>query len=227
MKVQKRDGRIVPFDAGKIRAAMEKANRAVEEKERVETRLIEETIRHVEEKAKDVVAVETIQDLIEERLVEWNKYALAKKYMIYRYQRALLRKSNTTDESILKLVRNENKELAEENSNKNTRLASTQRDYIAGEVSRDVTKRLLLPEKITMAHENGVLHFHDADYFIQPIFNCCLIDIGNMLDYGIVMNGKMIESPKSFQVACIVMTQIIASVASNQYGGQSDRKSVV
>ncbi len=221
MKVQKRDGRIVPFDAGKIRAAMEKANRAVEEKERVETRLIEETIRHVEEKAKDVVAVETIQDLIEERLVEWNKYALAKKYMIYRYQRALLRKSNTTDESILKLVRNENKELAEENSNKNTRLASTQRDYIAGEVSRDVTKRLLLPEKITMAHENGVLHFHDADYFIQPIFNCSLIDIGNMLDYGIVMNGKMIESPKSFQVACIVMTQIIASVASNQYGGQS------
>lgn len=135
--------------------------------------------------------------------------------------RVLLRKSNTTDESILKLIRNENKELAEENSNKNTRLASTQRDYIAGVVSRDVTRRLLLPEKITFAHENGVLHFHDADYFIQPIFNCCLIDIGNMLDNGIVMNGKLIESPKSFQVACIVMTQIIASVASNQYGGQS------
>lgn len=221
MKVQKRDGRIAAYDAGKIRAAMEKANAAVEEAERVDARTIEDTIHYVENAAKDVMPVETIQDLIEERLVENNKYALAKKYMIYRYQRALLRKSNTTDESILKLIRNENKELAEENSNKNTRLASTQRDYIAGEVSRDVTKRLLLPEKITLAHENGVLHFHDADYFIQPIFNCCLINIADMLDNGIVMNGKMIESPKSFQVACIVMTQIIASVASNQYGGQS------
>ena len=141
--------------------------------------------------------------------------------MLYRYQRALLQKTNTTDESILKLIRNENKELAEENSNKNTVLASTQRDYIAGEVSRDVTKRLLLSEKITLAHENGVLHFHDADYFIQPILNCCLIDIADMLDNGTVMNGKMIETPKSFQVACIVMTQIIAAVGSNQYGGQS------
>ena len=142
-------------------------------------------------------------------------------FHIYRYQRSLLRKSNTTDESILKLIRNENKELAEENSNKNTRLASTQRDYIAGEVSRDVTKRLLLPEHITLAHENGVIHFHDADYFIQPIFNCCLINIQDMLDNGTSINGKMIESPKSFQVACTVTTQIIAAVASNQYGGQS------
>ena len=221
MKVQKRDGRIVAYDAGKIRAAMEKANAAVEMGEQADEALIEDTIHYVEAQAKDVLAVESIQDMIEQRLVECNKYALAKKYMIYRYQRALLRKSNTTDESILKLIRNENKELAEENSNKNTRLASTQRDYIAGEVSRDVTRRLLLPEKITLAHENGVLHFHDADYFIQPIFNCCLIDIADMLDRGIVMNGKMIETPKSFQVACIVMTQIIAAVASNQYGGQS------
>lgn len=221
MKVQKRDGRIAVYDADKIRAAIEKANAAVEAAERVDKKLIEETIRYVEDHAGDVMPVESIQDLIEEQLVGHNKYTLAKKYMIYRYQRALLRKSNTTDESILKLIRNENKELAEENSNKNTTLASTQRDYIAGEVSRDVTKRLLLPEKITMAHENGVLHFHDADYFIQPIFNCCLIDIADMLDHGTVMNGKMIESPKSFQVACIVMTQIIAAVASNQYGGQS------
>ena len=172
MKVQKRDGRIVSYDAGKIRAAMEKANGAVEFGEQADEELIEETIRCVERQAGDVLAVERIQDMIEEHLVMRNKYALAKKYMIYRYQRALLRKSNTTDESILKLIRNENKELAEENSNKNTRLASTQRVYIAGEVSRDVTKRLLLPEKITLAHENGVLHFHDADYFIQPIFNC-------------------------------------------------------
>lgn len=221
MKVQKRDGRIAVYDADKIRAAIEKANAAVEAAERVDKQLIEDTIRYVEEHAGEVMPVESIQDLIEEQLVGHNKYTLAKKYMIYRYQRALLRKSNTTDESILKLIRNENKELAEENSNKNTTLASTQRDYIAGEVSRDVTKRLLLPEKITMAHENGVLHFHDADYFIQPIFNCCLIDIADMLDHGTVMNGKMIESPKSFQVACIVMTQIIAAVASNQYGGQS------
>lgn len=221
MKVQKRDGRIAVYDAGKIRAAIEKANETVEAGERADAGLIEETIRYVEERSGEVMPVESIQDIIEAHLVEQNKYVLAKKYMIYRFQRALLRKSNTTDESILKLIRNENKELAEENSNKNTTLASTQRDYIAGEVSRDVTRRLLLPERITMAHENGILHFHDADYFIQPIFNCCLIDIRDMLDNGTVMNGKMIESPKSFQVACIVTTQIIAAVASNQYGGQS------
>ena len=221
MKVQKRDGRIVPYDAEKIRIAIQKANAVVEAGERASAGRIEGIIRHVEEEAGDVMAVEAIQDMIEEQLVKHNKYALAKKYMIYRYQRALLRKSNTTDESILKLIRNENKEVAEENSNKNPRLASIQRDYIAGEVSRDVTKRLLLPENIALAHEDGVLHFHDADYFIQPIFNCCLIDLENMLDHGIVMNGKLIEPPKSFQVACIVTTQIIASVASNQYGGQS------
>ncbi len=221
MKVQKRDGRIVSFNKEKIRAAIEKANNTVEAQERANQELIADIIDCVETTTEDVIAVESIQDRIEEHLVRCNKYGLAKKYMLYRYQRALLRKSNTTDESILKLIRNENKELAEENSNKNTRLASTQRDYIAGEVSRDVTRRLLLPEKITLAHENGVLHFHDADYFIQPIFNCCLIDIADMLDNGIVMNGKLIESPKSFQVACIVMTQIIAAVASNQYGGLS------
>lgn len=132
-----------------------------------------------------------------------------------------MRKANTTDESILSLIRNDNKELAEENSNKNTLLASTQRDYIAGEVSRDLTKRVLLPDKIVEAHESGAIHFHDADYFLQPIFNCCLINIGDMLDHGTVINGKLIETPKSFRVACTVTTQIIASVASNQYGGQS------
>jgi ribonucleoside-triphosphate reductase len=146
---------------------------------------------------------------------------LAKSYIIYRYTRALVRKQNTTDESILSLLHNTNKELAEENSNKNTAIASTQRDYIAGEVSRDLTRRILLPEHISKAHDEGVIHFHDADYFVQPIFNCCLINIGDMLDNGTMMNGKLIESPKSFQVACNVMTQIIANVASNQYGGQS------
>ena len=153
--------------------------------------------------------------------MEIEKYELSKRYIVYRYTRALVRKQNTTDETILGIIRNENKELAEENSNKNTMLASTQRDYIAGEVSRDLTRRLLLPEKIAKANEDGILHFHDADYFVQPIFNCCLINIADMLDNGTVMNGKMIESPKSFQVACTVTTQIIAAVASNQYGGQS------
>lgn len=221
MKIQKRDGRIVPYEEEKIIDAIHKANQEVEEKDRADDALIEQILEAVKAEGKKQQTVEHVQDVIEQHLVEANKYVLSKKYMVYRYQRSLLRKSNTTDESILKLIRNENKELAEENSNKNTRLASTQRDYIAGEVSRDVTRRMLLPEHISMAHDNGVLHFHDADYFIQPIFNCCLINIGDMLDNGTVMNGKMIESPKSFQVACTVMTQIIASVASSQYGGQS------
>ena len=190
-------------------------------KEKATKEEIKEIIDYIEGLGKRRILVEDVQDIIEEKLMDMGKHKLAKEYIVYRYNRALVRKSNTTDESILGLIRNENKELAEENSNKNTMLASTQRDYIAGEVSRDLTNRLLLPEKIVKAHKDGVLHFHDADYFVQPIFNCCLINIGDMLDNGTVMNGKLIESPKSFQVACIVMTQIIASVASNQYGGQS------
>lgn len=222
MKVQKRDGRITEYDKNKITTAIRKANAEVPEREKIADDSIDSIIGYVEKFAgKNILNVETIQDMIERRLVKEDKYVLAKKYIIYRYQRALLRKANTTDESILKLIKNENKELAEENSNKNTLLASTQRDYIAGEVSRDLTRRMLLPEHISLAHDQGAIHFHDADYFIQPIFNCCLINIGDMLDNGTVMNGKMIESPKSFQVACIVMTQIIAAVASNQYGGQS------
>ena len=221
MKIQKRDGRVVFYEEDKIVEAIRKANNEVEEKDRAEEALITKILEAVKEEDKDLQTVEHVQDVIEQHLVERNKYALAKKYIVYRYQRSLLRKSNTTDESILKLIRNENKELAEENSNKNTRLASTQRDYIAGEVSRDVTRRMLLPEHISMAHDNGAIHFHDADYFIQPIFNCCLINIKDMLDNGTSINGKMIESPKSFQVACTVTTQIIAAVASNQYGGQS------
>ena len=221
MKVIKRDGRAVDFDREKVRVAIEKANKEVKPKERATKEEIKEIIEYIEDLAKKRILVEDIQDIIEEKLMEYQRYELSKKYIVYRYTRALVRKQNTTDESILGLIRNENKELAEENSNKNTMLASTQRDYIAGEVSRDLTKRMLLPEKISKAHEEGILHFHDADYFIQPIFNCCLVDIGNMLDNGTVMNGKMIESPKSFQVACTVTTQIIAAVASNQYGGQS------
>ena len=221
MKVIKRDGRAVDYDRAKIQIAIEKANKEVKASERASKENIKEIINYIEELNKKRMLVEDIQDIIEEKLMEEGKYELAKKYIVYRYTRALVRKQNTTDETILGIIRNDNKELAEENSNKNTMLASTQRDYIAGEVSRDLTRRLLLPEKIAKADAEGVLHFHDADYFVQPIFNCCLINIGDMLDNGTVMNGKMIESPKSFQVACTVTTQIIAAVASNQYGGQS------
>lgn len=221
MKVIKRDGRAVDYNRDKIKVAIEKANNEVKPKERATKEEISEITKYIEELDKKRILVEDIQDIIEQQLMDRKRFDLAKKYMIYRYTRALVRKQNTTDESILGLIRNQNKELAEENSNKNSVLASTQRDYIAGEVSKDLTKRILLPEKITKAHEEGILHFHDMDYFLQPIFNCCLINIGDMLDNGTVMNGKLIESPKSFQVACTVMTQIIAAVASNQYGGQS------
>ncbi len=221
MKVIKRDGKSVDYDREKIRIAIGKANVCVPEDDRITDRQIENIIKYIEGLNKKRMVVEDIQDLIEEKIMGLGKYALAKEYITYRYTRALVRKANTTDESILSLIKNTNKELAEENSNKSTTLASTQRDYIAGEVSRDLTRRILLPEKISKAHDEGILHFHDADYFVQPIFNCCLINIEDMLDNGTVMNGKMIESPKSFQVACTVTTQIIAAVASNQYGGQS------
>ena len=221
MKVIKRDGNTVDFDRSKIIRAIQKANAAVDPEERISEDQISAIANAVQEKNRPRLLVEDIQDMVEHQLMELDKYTLAKAYIIYRYTRALVRKQNTTDESILSLLRNTNKELAEENSNKNTMIAATQRDYIAGEVSRDLTRRILLPEYISKAHDEGAIHFHDADYFIQPIFNCCLINIGDMLDNGTVMNGKLIESPKSFQVACTVTTQIIACVASNQYGGQS------
>ena len=221
MKVIKRDGKAVDYNREKIEIAIEKANKEVKESERISKEEIKEITKYIEELNKKRILVEDIQDIIEQQLMDRKKFELAKIYMIYRYTRALVRKQNTTDESILGLIKNKNKELLEENSNKNAVLASTQRDYIAGEVSKDLSKRILLPEKIAKAHEDGILHFHDMDYFLQPIFNCCLINISDMLENGTVMNGKLIESPKSFQVACIVMSQIIASVASNQYGGQS------
>ena len=221
MNVVKRDGRIVDYNRSKIVIAIHKANEEVAEKDKISADKIEEIADVVENTKRKTLQVEEIQDIIEKELVKINKYELAKKYIIYRYERALVRKANTTDNSILSLIKNDNKEVMEENSNKNAIIASTQRDLIAGEVSKDLTRRVLLPEKIRKAHDEGVLHFHDADYFLQPIFNCCLINIGDMLDNGTVMNGKMIESPKSFRVACTVMTQIIAAVASSQYGGQS------
>lgn len=221
MKVIKRNGKEVYYDKAKIELAISKANAEVEPKQRATKAQVTKIIDYIEGLNKKRILVEDIQDIIEQKLMECKKFDLAKTYIVYRYNRALVRKANTTDESILSLIRNENKELATENSNKDVCLASTQRDYMAGEVSKDITRRILLPEKITKAHEDGLLHFHDMDYFIQPIFNCCLVNIGDMLDNGTVMNGKMIESPKSFQVACTVTTQVIAAVASNQYGGQS------
>ena len=221
MKVIKRDGREVTYDRNKIIIAIQKANDEVPINERIADEKIHGIVASIEKLGLNTLQVEEIQDMIEQKLMAERKFVLAKTYIIYRYQRQMIRKSNTTDESILGLIQQTNKYAMEENSNKNATVASTQRDLIAGEVSRDLTSRLLLPEKISKAHEDGVIHFHDADYFVQSIFNCCLINISDMLDNGTVMNGKMIESPKSFQVACTVMTQIIAAVASSQYGGQS------
>ncbi|MCI5774064.1 MAG: anaerobic ribonucleoside-triphosphate reductase [Erysipelotrichaceae bacterium] len=221
MKVIKRDGRIVDFDREKIELAIQKANNEVKKADKITKDQITEIVDYVMSLDKKRILVEDIQDIIEMKLMDFKKFNLAKKYMIYRYTRTLVRQQNTTDESILGLIKHSNKELMDENSNKNAIIASTQRDLIAGEVSKDLTKRMLLPEKISKAHEEGILHFHDADYFLQPIFNCCLINIKDMFENGTVMNGKLIEEPKSFQVACTVMTQIIACVASSQYGGQS------
>ena len=221
MKVVKRDGTTCEFDRKKIEVAIAKANLAIDPEDRITAEQISAIVDDIASRHRPRLLVEDIQDMVEEKLMEMQRYQLMKAYIIYRYERALIRKANTTDESILSLIRNSNKDVMEENSNKNARTAATQRDLIAGEVSKDLTRRILLPEKISKAHEEGAIHFHDADYFLQPIFNCCLINIKDMLENGTVMNGKMIESPKSFQTACTITTQIIASCASSQYGGQS------
>lgn len=220
--VIKRDKTKVNYDRGKIIIALSKANKEVSGRDKISRAGISEITKYIESLDKITLDIETIQDIIETKLMEMNKFKLAKAYILYREKRDIIRQANTTDESILKLVQGTNNELNEENSNKNIMLLSTQRDYIAGETSKDLTDRVLLPQRIVQAHKDGVLHFHDKDYFLQKgMFNCCLVNIGDMLDNGTVMNGKMVESPKSFQVACTVMTQIIASIASNQYGGQS------
>ena len=221
MKVIKRDGRAVDYDRQKIATAINKANCEVIEKEKASKEDINQIIYYIESLGKKRMLVEDIQDIIEQKLMEQQKYDLAKKYIVYRYTRALVRKQNTTDESILGMIRNENLELRDGGGSKNTYLASAQRDYIAGEVSKDLTKRLLLPEKLSKADEKGILHFHHTDYYIQPIFNCASINIKDMLENGTVLNGIYIEPPKSFLVACTIVTQILAAVASNQYGGQS------
>ena len=218
MKVIKRDGRAVDYDRTKIQIAIEKANQEVVITNRASAEDIKEIITYIEALNKKRILVEDIQDIIEEKLMELKKYELAKKYIVYRYTRALVRKQNTTDETILGIIRNDsNNEYFE----KDNMTAAMQRNYISAEVSRDLTKRLLLPEKIAKADEDGVIYFHDADYFVHPMIGNSYINIGDMLDNGTVINGKMIESPKSFLVACIVATQIIAGLSGNQYGGQT------
>ena len=219
MKVIKRDGHIVDYDKEKIEIAIGKANAEVIEEERATPNEIKKIIKYIESLNKKRILVEDIQDIIEIKLMEAKRYELAKHYIVYRYTRALVRKSNTTDESILSLIRKENMELNK--GSKNTTLAGMQRDYIAGEVSKDLTRRMLLPYKISNAHDEGILYFHDMDYFIQPIFNSSLINLEDMLDNGTVINNELIESPKSFQEACTIMMQIIACCSANQYGGIS------
>ena len=218
MKVIKRDGRAVEFNRDKIAIAIEKANTEVKGKEKATKQEIEDIIEYIEDIDKKRILVEDIQDIIEQKLMEIKKYDLAKKYIVYRYTRALVRKRNTTDESILGIIKNTNRQVIDDTSNSNANMASTQRDLIAGEVSKDLTKRILLPEKISKAHNEKVIEFHDSEYFIQPIINSCLVNIEDMLDNGTVINKKTIDTPKSFQVACIVTTQIILAVASGQYG---------
>ncbi len=218
MKVIKRDGRIVDYDQEKIRIAIQKANAEVIEEEKASSRQIENIVKYIESLNKKRMLVEDIQDIIEEKLMAMRKYELAKKYIIYRYTRALIRKSNTTDASILGLIRQTDREASGDHHYRSATMASSQRDYIAGEVSRDLTRRILLPEKISKAHEEGILYFHDADYFVQPVFHSCLVNLDDMLTNGTVINGCKIETPKSFQVACTVMTQIIASICASQSG---------
>ncbi len=224
MKIIKRNGSEVLFDQTKITAAIEKANNEVVETDRLSDEDIDNITNNVKyqcEKMKRALNVEEIQNLVENEIMKLNAFAVARKYITYRYMRALVRKSNTTDEQILSLIECANEEVKQENSNKNPTVNSVQRDYMAGEVSKDITKRLLLPGHIVKAHEEGIIHFHDSDYFAQHMHNCCLVNLEDMLQNGTVISETMIERPKSFSTACNIATQIIAQVASSQYGGQS------
>jgi len=224
LKLIKRSGAEAEFDKAKIERAIEKANESVETSARIseaDIKRIAAEVTAVCEKAIRSYNVEEIQDMVEVKLMELGAYKLARKYITYRYTRALVRKSNSTDEQILSLIECNNEEVKQENSNKNPTVNSVQRDYMAGEVSKDITKRILLPEDIVKAHEEGIIHFHDADYFAQHMHNCDLINLEDMLQNGTVISGTLIERPHSFSTACNIATQIIAQVASSQYGGQS------
>ena len=224
MNIIKRSGVETNFDSVKIIEAIRKANESVKESEKLSEKEIEAIADKVERNCKDMsrsASVEEIQDMVENQLMKYQAYTMARNYITYRYKRALVRKSNSTDEQILSLLECNNEEVKQENSNKNPTVNSVQRDYMAGEVSKDITKRFLLPNDIVEAHEAGIIHFHDADYFAQHMHNCCLVNLEDMLQNGTVISETMIEKPKSFSTACNIATQSIAQIASSQYGGQS------
>ncbi len=224
MQVIKRNGTEVAFDITKILGAITKANESIEESVRmtpVQIQRIAESVELACQKMNRSPSVEEIQDLVEYQIMAHGAFEVAKNYVTYRYTRSLVRRSNTTDDRILSLIECCNEEAKQENSNKNPVVNSTQRDYMAGEVSRDLSERLLLPKEIVEAHQEGIIHFHDSDYFAQHMHNCDLVNLEDMLQNGTVITGTLIERPHSFSTACNIATQIIAQVASNQYGGQS------
>ena len=224
MKIIKRSGKEVAFDGNKILAAIEKANNEVTDEKKLTAGQISDIERSVENQCASLTraaSVEEIQDMVEDGLMKSGKFEVARKYITYRYKHALVRKSNTTDEQIMSLIECNNEEVKQENSNKNPTVNSVQRDYMAGEVSKDITRRFLLPEDVVRAHEAGLIHFHDSDYFAQHMHNCCLVNLEDMLQNGTVISETMIERPKSFSTACNIATQAIAQIASSQYGGQS------
>mgnify|MGYP000846588446 FL=1 len=224
MKIIKRSGSESQFDLDKIISAVIRANDSVAETERMskeQIAVIGANMRTICEGMNRALSVEEIQDLVENQIMNQRAFSVARNYITYRYKRALVRKSNSTDEQILSLLEFDNEEVKQENSNKNPAVNSVQRDYMAGEVSKDITKRFLLPEDIVDAHEKGLIHFHDADYFAQHMHNCCLVNLDDMLENGTVISETMIEKPHSFSTACNVATQAVAQIASSQYGGQS------
>ncbi len=224
MKIIKRSGVENTFDINKIIIAINKANKEVPETERLSDEQVREIASNIEKICLDMpraLNVEEIQDLVENQIMDKRAFTIARKYITYRYKRALVRKSNSTDKQILSLLECKNEEVLQENSNKNPTVNSVQRDYMAGEVSKDITKRFLLPKDIVRAHEQGIIHFHDSDYFAQHMHNCCLVNLEDMLQNGTVISETMIDKPKSFSTACNIATQSIAQIASSQYGGQS------
>ena len=224
MNIIKRSGAETQFDLAKITAAVEKANDSVPDNEKMskeQIAVISANMRTICEGMNRALSVEEIQDFVENQIMNQRAFSVARNYITYRYKRELVRKSNSTDQQILSLLEFENEEVKQENSNKNPAVNSVQRDYMAGEVSKDITKRFLLPPEIVEAHEQGIIHFHDSDYFAQHMHNCCLIDLNDMLQNGTVISETMIEKPHSFSTACNVATQAIAQIASSQYGGQS------
>ncbi|MCD8239739.1 MAG: anaerobic ribonucleoside-triphosphate reductase [Clostridiales bacterium] len=224
MKILKRSGSEENFNITKIIAAIQKANNTVSEEDKMSQRQIVTIADHIEAYCKRMIramSVEEIQDMVEEEIMKQAAYNVAKNYIKYRFKRAMVRKSNTTDEQILSLLEFDNEEVKQENSNKNPTINSVQRDYMAGEVSKDITKRFLLPEDVLDAHEKGIIHFHDSDFFAQHMHNCCLVNLEDMLQNGTVISETMIEKPHSFSTACNIATQSVAQIASSQYGGQS------